>query len=69
MSRRPSVRELIARIEACGCRMLRTRGSHQTWAAPSGRRFTLKVNHIGNDASMTVLGAVRRTLRKEGIEL
>lgn len=69
MSRRPSVRELIALIEARGCRMMRIRGSHATFVTPGGRRVTLKANRPGEDCSMTVLSAVRRALRKEGIEL
>lgn len=39
------------------------------WATPAGQRVSIVVNHVGADASRTVMAAVRRVLLREGIEI
>jgi predicted RNA binding protein YcfA (HicA-like mRNA interferase family) len=34
-------RDLIRRLEAAGCRLVRQGRSHEIWASPSGRRSTV----------------------------
>jgi predicted RNA binding protein YcfA (HicA-like mRNA interferase family) len=69
MNRTYRVRDLLHDLRRHGCRPLRTRGSHQIWATPTGAKLGVVVNHPGNDVSATVLAAVRRALRRAGIEL
>lgn len=64
------VRELRATLKAMGCRPLRCKGSHETWASPAGATLPpIVVNHSNEEASYGVVVKLARALRAEGIEL
>ena len=62
-------RELIRVVRERGCEPLRTRGSHQVWTTPKGRRFGLVVNHLHAEVSRCVLRSARIALAAEGLDL
>ena len=66
--RNPKVREVTARLRHLGCRPIRSKGSHELWEAPDGRRCPIVINHLGGDMSPHVLASVRRWLRRAGLE-
>lgn len=69
MRRVRSVRKLIRKLRALGCRPARTKGSHQIWLTPGGRHMTVVVNHESADVTPAVLTSVRRVLCREGLLL
>jgi predicted RNA binding protein YcfA (HicA-like mRNA interferase family) len=61
------VRSLLGLLRRLGCRIERTRGSHQIWKTPKGTPLTVVVNHANDEVTPAVLGSVRRALRRDGL--
>jgi predicted RNA binding protein YcfA (HicA-like mRNA interferase family) len=62
------VRELRAALAKIGCRLVRCRGSHETWASPRGTPMPpVVVKHAGDDVSFGVYVKIARVLASEGI--
>lgn len=53
-------RDAIDALRRAGAVPVRTRGSHQTWALPTGERQTVVCNHLGARADAGLLAQLRK---------
>lgn len=65
MSPSIKVRDIQRELRSLGGRPLRCKGSHETWALPSGRRVVLVVNHPGAPPSDLLRSRLRRAIASE----
>ena len=68
MSPSIKVKDIQRELRSLGGRPLRCKGSHETWALPSGRRVVLVVHHPGAPPSDLLRSRLRRAIASERLE-